>query len=57
LAASEDRDEDRVLVKLAAEFPALAKRDIDLGEIYADLVFDLDRTGALVALFDPCLPG
>lgn len=46
-----------MLVELAAEFFALAEREIDLVEVHAELVLDLDQTGALVALFEPQLPG
>ena len=46
-----------MLVELAAEFLAAAERDIDLVEMHAELVLDLDRAGALVALFGPQLLG
>jgi hypothetical protein len=46
-----------VLVDLAAEFLAAAGRDIDLVEVSAGLVLDFDRSCALVALFEPQLPG
>lgn len=46
-----------MLVELAAESLAVAERDIDLVEVHAELVLDLDQTGALVALFEPQLLG
>ena len=46
-----------MLVELTAEFFAVAGRDIDLVEVRAGLVLDLDQTGALVALFEPQLLG
>ena len=46
-----------MLVELAAESLAVAERDIDLVEVHAELVLDLDRSCALVALFEPRLLG
>jgi len=57
LAARDDGDEPGVFVELAAEFLAVAERDVELFEMYADLVFGLDRAGALVAFLEPELLG